>query len=175
MKKKVTLKNILTNTVKTWQPITQLLFIEEMLRGKSLKLLMSFIANKKKKINNECGPRWQQSQQGPAGALSRSLALLGHEGLLAIPHSSIRACRNSPTLFGTFWRACNLLSSSSQMCSMGFMSGDFEGQGRTGIPKLRRWVLVAKAVCGGALSCINIAFGCWLKNGSIPSLIALSM
>ena len=56
-----------------------------MLRGKSLKLLMSFIANKKKKINNECGPRWQQSEQGPAGALSRSLALLGHEGLLAIP------------------------------------------------------------------------------------------
>ncbi len=63
-------------------------------------------------------------------------------------HSSLSASCNCWCEVGRWGRFLILLSSSSQRCSIGFRSGDFEGHGRTGIPMFARWAVVMQAACG---------------------------
>ena len=83
-----------------------------------------------------------------------------------LPHSCARACISSCRVCGAGWRLCTRRSKSSHECSVGFKSGDLDGQGSTVTFWLARKSTVAWAVCGRALSC-------W--KTSIPRFIAGSM
>ena len=53
----------------------------------------------------------------------------------------------------------------SQMCSIGFKSGDRDGHGSTFIRLAWRRALVARAVCEGAPSCINLILPLFCRWG----------
>ena len=69
-------------------------------------------------------------------------------------HFSTTNLSESRMLSGT--RLLTLWPITSQMCSIGFKSGNKDGHGRTFIRLAWRRALVARAVCEGAPSCINL-------------------
>ena len=89
-------------------------------------------------------------------------------------HSSKRASCSCWSDVGRLGRFLILRSSSSQRCSIGFRSGDFEGHGITGIPMLARWAVVRRAACGLALSCMNTRFGLRTNSGTTVGLMTCS-
>ena len=90
-------------------------------------------------------------------------------------HSSWSACLNCWSEVGWWGRSRTLLSSSSHRCSMGFRSGDFDGQGNTAIPIFIRWAVVMRAACGLALSCMYTICGLRTKRGTTSGLITWSI
>ena len=62
-------------------------------------------------------------------------------------------------------RVLTLWSNTSQICSTGFKSGDRDGHGRTFILLAWRRALVARAVCEGAPSCINLILPLFCRWG----------
>ena len=78
-------------------------------------------------------------------------------------HSSTTNLSKSRKLSGT--RLLTLWPITSQMCYIGFKSGDRDDHGRTFIRLAWRRALVARAVCQGAPSCINLILPLFCRWG----------
>ena len=78
-------------------------------------------------------------------------------------HSSTTNLSKSRMLSGT--RLLTLWPITSKMCSIGVQSGDRDGHGRTFIWLAWRRALVARAVCEGAPSCINLILPLFCRWG----------
>ena len=73
--------------------------------------------------------------------------------------SILKSCMLSGTRLLTLWPI------TSQMCSIGFKSGDRDGHGRTFIQLAWRRALLTRAVCEGAPSCINLMLPLFCRWG----------
>ena len=83
------------------------------------------------------------------------------------------ACSNACSVWGALTRFLTHLPSWSQTCSVGFMSGDRDGQAMTGIPAFWRQFRVNAAVWGLALSCWKVP---WLWHQDRPKhLVAVDL
>ena len=87
--------------------------------------------------NDKLG-RWHSCQYllWPPCAANTGLHLLGKDRIICciqicgiLCHSCCNSCLSLPNRWGGGWRWRTCLWSSSQWCSMGFKSGDFEGDG----------------------------------------------
>ena len=78
-------------------------------------------------------------------------------------HSSTTNLSKSRMLSGT--RLLTLWPITSQMCSIGFKSGDRDGHGSAFIRLAWRRALVARTVCEGAPSCINLILPLFCRWG----------
>ena len=73
------------------------------------------------KVNICCAHHYPVAQHG----LDRSPNTV----LRNSPHSCSRACSSSCIVWGAGWRLCTCQSKSSHKCSIGFKSGDLDGEG----------------------------------------------
>ena len=79
-------------------------------------------------------------------------------------HSSTIVVLGPLTVFGGCSRPRTRLSTMSQQCSIGFRSGEQAGQSMTSMLSSPRQSIETPAVCGRALSCIQINAHCSRKR-----------